>query len=115
MEAGDILRHVRAEDADWWSGELAGKRGLLPASYVQPFTGEACNQVGLTPFSRGCSRVALRLFAWRPQVQALYAYEATAEDQIGFEAHQVFTLVEDLGDGWAMGEINGRRGVFPFK
>jgi len=34
FKAGEILTIVE-KNGDWWTGELAGRRGLLPANYVQ--------------------------------------------------------------------------------
>jgi hypothetical protein len=31
---GDVINIIKQE-GDWWTGELRGKRGLLPATYVQ--------------------------------------------------------------------------------
>jgi len=32
---GDIIRLIRKPFPDWWEGELNGKRGLIPANYVE--------------------------------------------------------------------------------
>jgi len=34
FKAGDIINIVE-QNGDWWTGEMAGRRGLLPANYVQ--------------------------------------------------------------------------------
>ena len=34
INAGDIITIVQRHDDGWWKGELRGKQGLFPASYV---------------------------------------------------------------------------------
>jgi hypothetical protein len=35
FRAGDVIKLVEETDAEWWTGELDGKRGLFPVSYVE--------------------------------------------------------------------------------
>ncbi|KAL1434794.1 hypothetical protein MTO96_001689 [Rhipicephalus appendiculatus] len=50
--------------------------------------------------------------------RAIYDYEATCDDELGFEEGQVIrilrTVVHDgVDDGWWEGELDGRTGIFP--
>ena len=37
---GDILRIVDKESSSqWWTAELRGRQGLIPATYVSPYLG----------------------------------------------------------------------------
>lgn len=35
IEPGDVINVTEKIDNDWWQGELNGKVGIFPASYVQ--------------------------------------------------------------------------------
>ena len=35
IEPGDIIDVTDQQDQDWWTGELNGRSGIFPASYVQ--------------------------------------------------------------------------------
>jgi len=35
MKAGQIFRSIERSSDDWWTGELNGRRGLFPSSYVK--------------------------------------------------------------------------------
>eukprot|EP00795_Rhopilema_esculentum_P005318 gene5318-487_t len=44
---------------------------------------------------------------------ALYDYQATAEDEVTFDPGDVITDIEEVSDGWWLGDVNGKRGLFP--
>lgn len=35
FKEGDVIKILKKNDDGWWLGELNGKQGLLPCSYVQ--------------------------------------------------------------------------------
>ena len=35
FKEGDVIKIVKKNEDGWWLGELRGKQGLLPSSYVQ--------------------------------------------------------------------------------
>lgn len=35
IRAGDVINLSEKQDADWWFGELKGRTGIFPATYVQ--------------------------------------------------------------------------------
>lgn len=36
-----------------------------------------------------------------------------AEDEVTFDPGDVITNIEEVSDGWWLGEVNGMRGLFP--
>ena len=37
LEEGDIVTLVAREDAVWWCGQVKGRMGMFPSSYVEPY------------------------------------------------------------------------------
>ena len=37
FKKGDIIRVVRADESEWWTGRLKGKVGLFPITYVEMY------------------------------------------------------------------------------
>jgi len=35
FKAGDIINIIQAVDAEWWQGEVDGRQGIFPVSYVE--------------------------------------------------------------------------------
>ena len=46
-------------------------------------------------------------------VKALYDYTAGDADELSFDDGDIITNVEDVDDGWAAGDCNGKHGLFP--
>ncbi|EDQ89986.1 uncharacterized protein MONBRDRAFT_16749, partial [Monosiga brevicollis MX1] len=44
---------------------------------------------------------------------AVYAYDATRDDELTFAEGDVITIVHRNDDGWFEGVLNGKRGLFP--
>ena len=36
-----------------------------------------------------------------------------AEDEVTFDPGDVITNIEEVSDGWWLGDVNGKRGLFP--
>ena len=45
--------------------------------------------------------------------KALYGYTADDADELSFDVGDIITNVEDIDDGWAAGDCNGKHGLFP--
>jgi myosin-1 len=48
-----------------------------------------------------------------PQCRALYDYEAQEADELALTTGQIVTIIKKNDDGWWLGTLNGKRGVFP--
>jgi len=35
FKAGDTINIIQAVDAEWWQGEVDGRQGIFPVSYVE--------------------------------------------------------------------------------
>ena len=48
-----------------------------------------------------------------PRCKALYQFEGRSGDELSFEAGDVINVIDKKADGWWVGEIRGKQGVFP--
>ncbi|CAO3693225.1 unnamed protein product [Rhizopus stolonifer] len=48
-----------------------------------------------------------------PKRKALYDFVASSPDELDFKTNNVIQVVEQLDEGWWLGELEGRRGIFP--
>ncbi len=47
------------------------------------------------------------------KAKMLYAFEGRSSDELSSKPGDVITIFEKKSDGWWVGELNGKRGVFP--
>jgi len=48
-----------------------------------------------------------------PKAQALYAYTATAPDELSFNKDAIVNIIQKDPSGWWEGEVDGQRGWIP--
>ncbi|KAI9276094.1 hypothetical protein BY458DRAFT_136729 [Sporodiniella umbellata] len=48
-----------------------------------------------------------------PKRKALYDFAATSEDELSFKTNDIVQVIEEVDEGWWLGELNGKRGIFP--
>ncbi|KAJ7590631.1 hypothetical protein C8J56DRAFT_887202 [Mycena floridula] len=77
-----ILKSHPSKTGDWWYGTFNGRSGMFPKIYVQE---------------------VLQVAA-----KALYAYEATKDDEMTFEEGDSITLVDQSPGDWWMAEKSGK-------
>ena len=83
-------------DTNWFFGELNGKQGFLPASYIQ----------------------VVDLPLLQPQCVALHDFRVTdveEKDCISFVKGDVINVIRRVDDNWAEGKLGDRIGIFPIK
>lgn len=92
---GDMIVLRKRVDQNWFHGELAGKQGFVPASYVQ---------------------VVVPLPSHLPQCKALYDFrmgENDEKDCLSFLKGDVITVIRRVDENWAEGRLGERIGIFP--
>lgn len=105
---GDVISNVEQPDEGWWVGEIGGKKGMFPASYVtlnedvpaEPVKPKRQSSSAL-PVDEGLCGVAL------------YTYTAADTDELTFDEGEKITNVEKPDEGWWLGVCRGRKGIFP--
>lgn len=92
LARGDIGIVVRKDSADWWTVNVQGNAGLVPAGYVAPAIGIA---------------------------RAMYPYKSRAETELDLAQGQIVILLQKVNDNWMLGHVVGQaegkvpQGVFP--
>lgn len=131
ISAGDHVTVLEPDDGSGWI-RVKGLRGegLVPASYVEnpmpslasvrPVSGRTASSVSntasLTQGGKQGPTVAPKRSAQKKgrQVRALYDYKGTGAGELTLlEGDLLLLTIEDQGDGWATGEVEGRSGIFP--
>eukprot|EP00050_Salpingoeca_kvevrii_P022435 m.126416 g.126416 ORF g.126416 m.126416 type:complete len:643 (-) comp9707_c0_seq1:2488-4416(-) len=90
LKSGQIIRHVKAVDQEWWHGTCGDASGQFPSTYARRCDGDLAAQV-LTVFE----------------------YTAANDDELSFPCNELITLVEPERDGWCRGRFHGVTGIFP--
>ncbi|XP_064482019.1 E3 ubiquitin-protein ligase SH3RF3-like isoform X2 [Ornithodoros turicata] len=100
---GEVIVLRKRIDQNWFHGELGGKQGFVPASYVQ---------------------VVVPLPSHVPQCKALYDFrlgggnpggggDNDEKDCLAFLKGDVITVIRRVDENWAEGKLNDRIGIFP--
>ena len=99
---GEAILLLRRVDENWLEGELDGKVGIFPANRVRV-------EIGLPslPHESDIAR------SGRPFGVVLYSFAGDHSGDLRLEKGEVVELVESVGGGWTLGEIEGRTGIFP--
>ncbi|XP_076315382.1 E3 ubiquitin-protein ligase SH3RF1-like [Tachypleus tridentatus] len=96
FKKGDIIVLRKRIDQNWYSGEVGGKHGFFPASYVQ---------------------VLIPIPVAFPQCKALYDFRLSTEcdekDCLIFSKGEIITVIRRVDENWAEGKLGDRIGIFP--
>ena len=103
--AGDVIEITQQGGPDeWWEGRCHGATGWFPSNFCSP-PYEVAGAGGDTPAS----------YAGGPSLQtavALYAFAASAPDELSFAAGDVIDVFDSTQEWWT-GSAHGATGVFP--
>ena len=100
---GVKIRLLKRIDSNWLEGELNGKVGIFPQSFVKIEVGLPSKSVESVLADSG-----------RPYARAICDFHGDAEDDIEFERGDLIELLSWAGEGWMKGRTgNGITGVFP--
>ncbi|XP_062511538.1 intersectin-1-like [Corticium candelabrum] len=120
--AKDEVITVHDQNEMWYSGELGGKTGWFPKSYVKPIvvrksvSASVLQETFNSPLEQAIvlSDVveATETDAGMPQAYiALYNYSGSAGD-LSFKAGDIINVTQMKGEWWT-GTIGDRKGIFP--
>ena len=97
FQAGQSIRILGSDTgcSDWWEGELEGKVGQFPISYVSLKNSEDILKA-----------------------KALFSFEATEPQHLSFSVGQVITILQehlddDPNGDWMLGMLGGKQGEVP--
>ncbi|CAC5424359.1 unnamed protein product [Mytilus coruscus] len=107
----DKFNVVGKETERWLVGEINGKRGLFPRDNVKKC--QLVLQKSLAKSKRHRSKDMTRQSTFT--VIATKSYIAKKTTEISFSKEDKFTAVGQKSSEWLMGEIGGKKGLFPSK
>ena len=102
FSAGVSLRLLRRIDENWLEGELEGRVGIFPASFVD---------IELSIPSR--TRESELAKSGRPYAIGLYDFSGDCEGDLRFTKGELIELLGSVGSGWLRGRTGKREGIFP--
>ncbi|XP_014669658.1 PREDICTED: E3 ubiquitin-protein ligase SH3RF1-like [Priapulus caudatus] len=92
---GDLILLRKQIDDNWYVGEIDGRHGFLPVSYIQV----------LTPLPSAA-----------PQAKALYDFKVSDQNEkdcLTFKKGNVIQVIRRVDENWAEGRLADRIGIFP--
>ncbi|XP_012137200.1 uncharacterized protein LOC100884103 isoform X2 [Megachile rotundata] len=97
----DTIEFLGEVEDGWWRGRLKGKVGVFPSNFVSPPVYEEPDK------HKQQNKKEL--------YKVLFPYKAANDDELTLNEGDIITLLsKDASDeGWWIGEINGRIGLFP--
>ncbi|KAJ2783036.1 hypothetical protein H4R18_001937 [Coemansia javaensis] len=101
LSPGDVIQVTSDEQASWWVGvnETTKESGWFPSNFVTRIEAAA------KPKSGGGGKP-------RRQMRVVKRYEATDKADLSLEVGDIVDVKKEV-DGWCMGRLDGRVGLFP--
>ncbi|XP_029637819.1 dynamin-binding protein isoform X2 [Octopus sinensis] len=95
---GDVIVGLRAQDSNWWSGCLAGqsKNGIFPLTHVYELDNNYIS------FKKEQNQIVRALVDCTPQL----------DEELGFKAGDLITVLEMVDNDWYIGECRDKQGMF---
>eukprot|EP01122_Echinamoeba_exundans_P010740 TRINITY_DN4077_c0_g1_i1.p1 TRINITY_DN4077_c0_g1~~TRINITY_DN4077_c0_g1_i1.p1 ORF type:complete len:944 (+),score=200.29 TRINITY_DN4077_c0_g1_i1:66-2897(+) len=102
----------------WWRGELKGKVGHFPGSYVREES--SADKESSTPKASAsldsitsARQPTMKALAIKSKAIAVHKYAAQDNNQLSFEPNDEITVLAKAANGWWSGELRGKIGHFP--
>ncbi|KAL3883381.1 hypothetical protein ACJMK2_029651 [Sinanodonta woodiana] len=120
---GDII-NVREQQDMWWSGEISGKVGWFPKSYVKLISGPSTSSITSSPAitpsiildkasSAGSVRGSPALEKKEgEQYVSIYNYQSSEAGDLTFNQGEIILVTKCEGDWWT-GSVGDKTGIFP--
>lgn len=110
VKMGDVVKNVTKSNEDGWlQGELRGKKGMFPASFVKEVPIYLRGDAKLEPRS---IRQTKRIKQTR-RCEVTFAYIPQNQDELELCVGEIIEIMNEIEDGWWMGIKNGKVGAFP--
>lgn len=128
---GDIIIITGIPEPGWFEGELNGRRGIFPEGFV-----ELLNPLRVPDHELPSDEEredflhdrSLEIIHERDNDKiiedeeregtfavALYRFQAMEQRELDFDVGDRIRVIRTLEDGWLEGELNGNRGIFPYR
>eukprot|EP00058_Branchiostoma_floridae_P026034 XP_002611524.1 hypothetical protein BRAFLDRAFT_63839 [Branchiostoma floridae] len=99
FEEGDVISLLERVGDEWMKGELKGKAGIFPLSFVEVV--ENLPQDTVSASADGAV------------VNVLYDFEGESSDELSVKAGRKLKVLSLVSADWLLGEVDGRQGRFP--
>ncbi|XP_051891716.1 neutrophil cytosol factor 1 [Pristis pectinata] len=97
IQTGDIVEIVEKHENGWWFCQMEGRRGWLPAAFLEPLDGPDEAEEQEPNYEGECYKV-------------IQSYIAEQEDELSLKENELVDVIHKLLDGWWVvrtGEITG--------
>lgn len=112
----NVIISVKKQGESWWAGEIDGRIGWFPKSYVRLIRNESVPVSQTLPSVAPVTPVASSALA--PKItktyRAVFAYEGLERGELSFSANDLIVVTREEGDWWE-GQCKGATGTFPKK
>ena len=102
FSAGVSIRLIRRIDDNWLEGELEGKVGIFPASYVD---------IELSIPSEASENALAK--SGRPYAIGLFGFSGDCGGDLPFAKGELIELLDSASSGWMRGRTGKGEGIFP--
>lgn len=102
LTAGDVVDVIEKNDYGWWLVDRDGELGWAPASHLEP-TEDGAEVTSAKHFAPGKEEIYV----------SIKRYQATAADELSFDADVMLKVVEKTLDGWWLVRYQGEEGWAP--
>uniref|UniRef100_A0AAV2MAA5 SH3 domain-containing protein n=1 Tax=Knipowitschia caucasica TaxID=637954 RepID=A0AAV2MAA5_KNICA len=110
VKTGDVVKNVsKSAEEGWLHGEVRGKKGMFPATFVKEVPAYLRGNAKMEPRS---VRQTKKTKPTR-RCEVVYPYSAQNHDELELCAGEVIEIMNEIEDGWWMGIKNGKVGAFP--
>jgi len=116
FQAGDIIDIYDTSHGEWWFGQLQGKNGCFPSSYVERLPPDQTSAAAptssttsdaATPAAPAAAGAALK------RADALFEFKAASDQELELSAGDIVNVLDDSDAEWWRGEVRGKVGYFP--
>jgi len=108
--AGDVIQLIERSGDEWLKGELDGRVGMFPVSFVEIIEDLPMSSAAI--FSSESLSVDSKMSTIGNKVTALFDFQGRY-GELFFQAGTVLTVLSEVDSDWLYGEANGYRGRFP--
>eukprot|EP00727_Mastigamoeba_balamuthi_P007623 m51a1_g3481 putative nad(+)--arginine adp-ribosyltransferase mav (964) ;mRNA; f:772838-777011 len=115
FQQGDVLEILEGEQGGWCLAELNGRKGYVPASFLEFIEGAAVAPVPAPAAPAATvAPAAVAVAAPAARGTVLCAYEASSQTDVSVAVGEEVVLHGEPQDGWRLVErVNGQKGYVP--
>ncbi|KAG9389965.1 RhoGAP domain [Carpediemonas membranifera] len=106
FHVNDIILVLKSDPSGWMKGELDGKQGWFPRSYVTIGDSNSTS-------TQAAAKSAASSADFPYMARAAYTYGGQEEKELSFKSGELIKVLKADPSGWMKGELNGKQGWFP--